>query len=142
MSERRERGPPPHTYDKAIKDPVYGEKWCAACLDDFTGKYTELGSWELVKDLPPGRKAIKGKWGFSIKLKPDKNLVACKLLLMLVSLSVLPARMGGGLLAGQYAASPSTACLPAVSWMGGGLLAGLYAAYSSTACVPAVSVSA
>ncbi len=62
--------------------------------------------------------------------------------MMLVSLSVLPAWMGGGLLAGPYAASPSTACLPAVSWMGGGLLAGLYSASSSTACVPAVSVSA
>ena len=61
---------------------------------------------------------------------------------MLVSLSVLRAWMGGGLLAGLYAASPSTACLPAVSWMGGGLLAGLYAAAPSTACVPAVSVSA
>ena len=61
---------------------------------------------------------------------------------MLVSLSVLRAWMGGGLLAGLYAASPSTACLPAVSWMGGGLLAGLYAASPSTACVPAVSVSA
>jgi hypothetical protein len=38
---------------------------------------------------------------------------------MLVSLSVLPAWMGGDLLAEPYAASPSTACLPAVSWMGG-----------------------
>ena len=45
--------------------------------------------------------------------------------------------MGGGLLAGLYAASPSTACLPAVSGIGGGLLAGLYAASPSTACVPA-----
>ncbi len=61
---------------------------------------------------------------------------------MMVSLSVLRAWMGGDLLAGLYAASPSTACLPAVSWMGGGLLAGLYAASPSTACVPAVPVSA
>ena len=64
----------PHTYDEAINDSVYGEKWRAACLDDFTGKYTNLGSWELVKDLPPGRKAIKGKWVFSVKLKPDKSI--------------------------------------------------------------------
>jgi hypothetical protein len=62
--------------------------------------------------------------------------------MMLVSLSVLRAWMGGGLLATLYAVSPSTACSPAISWMVGGLLAGLYAASPSTACVPAVSVSA
>ena len=44
-----------HTYDEAINDPVYGEKWRAACLYNFTGKYTDLGSWELIKDLSPGR---------------------------------------------------------------------------------------
>ena len=26
------------------------------------------------KDLLPGRKAIKGKWVFSVKLKPDKSI--------------------------------------------------------------------
>jgi hypothetical protein len=61
-------------YDEAINDPVYGEKWRAACFDDFTGKNTNLGLWELVKDLPPGRKAINGKWIFSVKLKPDKSI--------------------------------------------------------------------
>ena len=47
-----------------VNNPIYGKKWRAACLDNFTGKFTDLGSWELIKDLPPGRKAIKGKWVF------------------------------------------------------------------------------
>jgi hypothetical protein len=36
--------------------------------------YTDLFLLELVKDLPPGRKAIKGKWVFSVKLKPYKSV--------------------------------------------------------------------
>ena len=51
-------------------------------------------------------------------LSCTKKLRAAKRLrgyVMLVSLSVLRAWMGGGLLAGLYAASPSTACVPAVS---------------------------
>ena len=69
-----------YMYEKVVYDPVYGKKWRSACLESFTGKYTDLGLWELVRDLPPGRKAIKGKWVFSVKLKPDKLIEKFKAL--------------------------------------------------------------
>ena len=43
----------PHKYDEAVIDPIYGKKWRGACLDNFTGKYTDLGSWE--DEGPPAR---------------------------------------------------------------------------------------
>ena len=51
----------------------------------------------------------------SVLVVVEVGLVVEVVTMMLVSLSVLPAWMGGGLLAGLYAASPSTACVPAVS---------------------------
>jgi hypothetical protein len=57
-----------------VADPIYGDKWRAACDDDIRGKYTELKTWELVKAIPPGRKAIKGKWVFLVKYKSDGSV--------------------------------------------------------------------
>ena len=41
---------------------------------DYTGKYVNLKMWELVTELPPGRVIIKGKWIFSVKLRPDRSV--------------------------------------------------------------------
>ena len=45
----------PHTYDEAINDPVYGKKWRAACLDNFTGKYTDRPQLVGARQGPPAR---------------------------------------------------------------------------------------
>ena len=34
----------PRTYNEAVNDLVNGEKLRAACLNDYTGKYVNLGS--------------------------------------------------------------------------------------------------
>jgi transposase InsO family protein len=66
--------PIPRSFHEAVADPVYGDKWRAACDDDIRGKYTELKTWVLVKEIPPGRKAIKGKWVFVVKYKTDGSV--------------------------------------------------------------------
>jgi hypothetical protein len=55
-------------------DPIYGDKWLSACDNEIQGKYVELQTWELVKELPPGRKAIKGKWVFVVEYKRDGSV--------------------------------------------------------------------
>jgi len=65
---------PSRHHAEAVSDPVYGAKWRAACDDDIKGKYTILKTWELVESIPTGRRAIKGKWVFSVKYKPDGSI--------------------------------------------------------------------
>jgi hypothetical protein len=62
-------GPIPilRTFHEAVADPIYGDKWRAACDDDIRGKYTELKTWELVKAFPlPARpQGDQGQMGLS-----------------------------------------------------------------------------
>ena len=55
----------PSSYQEAILCDD-SDLWIAGIVDEFDS-LIENGTWELV-DLPPGRKAIEGKWVF--KLKP------------------------------------------------------------------------
>lgn len=66
--------PIPRTFHEAVNDPTYGDKWRAACDDDIHGKYKELKTWELIKQVPAGRKPIKGKWVFVVKYKADGSV--------------------------------------------------------------------
>ena len=40
--------------------------------------HTKLGTWELVKEVPPGRRVIKGKWVFVVKYNPDGSILKFK----------------------------------------------------------------
>ena len=42
--------------------------------DDFVGKSQDNGAWELVAELPPGKRAIKGKWVFRVFYKDDGSV--------------------------------------------------------------------
>lgn len=58
----------PRTYRQAMA-LADSDDWHAAMQAEYDG-LREQGTWELV-DLPPGRKAIKSKWVYKLKL--DKN---------------------------------------------------------------------
>jgi len=71
--------PIPRNHAEAVNGPVYGAKWRAACDNDIKGKYTILKTWELVESISTGRRAIKGKWVFSVKYKPDGSIEKLKM---------------------------------------------------------------
>ena len=63
----------PKDYWDAVNDPVYGEQWKAACIEEFNGKYVINQSWSFV-DLPAGQRAMKSKWVFSIEYNEDGSV--------------------------------------------------------------------
>ena len=48
-------------------------KWKAAMQEELDS-LERHGTYEHVKDLPPGRKAIGHKWVFKLKLNPDNSI--------------------------------------------------------------------
>ena len=66
--------PIPRSAEDAVKHPLYGKSWLAAMTDDFVGKSQDNGAWELVAKLPPGKRAIKGKWVFRVFYKDDGSV--------------------------------------------------------------------
>ena len=65
-------GRDPATYKEAM-EAADAEEWAEACKYEVDALFKN-DTWELV-DLPPGRKAIKSKWVF--KLKIDGRFRAC-----------------------------------------------------------------
>ena len=61
----------PKSYQEAIRSND-ANKWRAAMDDEFQS-LIDQGTWELV-DLPPGRKAIPGKWVYKIKYNNDETI--------------------------------------------------------------------
>jgi len=61
--------PIPQTYQQAINDPKYGNRWKAAVLEEIIS-LMENGTWEEVL-RPKDANTVDSKWVFTIKTKPD-----------------------------------------------------------------------
>ena len=70
--------PIPKSADEALNDPIFGDKWRESMMDDIHGKVEINKGWHLVKDLPPGRKAMKGKWVFKVLYNDDGSVARFK----------------------------------------------------------------
>ncbi|RJE22712.1 hypothetical protein PHISCL_04928 [Aspergillus sclerotialis] len=61
----------PSSYEEAIRSPE-AENWKRAMdaeIEDLIKRHT----WNLV-DLPPGRKAIQGRWVYRVKIGHDNKI--------------------------------------------------------------------
>ena len=63
--------PVPKTYEEALKSPN-AKEWRAVMDAEFESLISN-DTWEL-QPFPPGRQAIKCKWVFAYKTKPDGSL--------------------------------------------------------------------
>jgi len=70
--------PIPKSPEDALNDPIFGDKWRASMIDDIHGKVEINKGWHLVKELPPGRKAMKGKWVFKVLYHDDGSVARFK----------------------------------------------------------------
>jgi hypothetical protein len=61
--------PIPQTYQQAINDPNYGNRWKAAVLEEILS-LMENGTWEEVL-RPKDANMVDSKWVFTVKTKPD-----------------------------------------------------------------------
>jgi hypothetical protein len=75
------------TYKEALESPL-AHKWKEACDDKFDSLLTNH-TWRLT-NLPAGRKAIKCKWVFALKTKPDGSLEHFKARLVAKGCSQIP----------------------------------------------------
>ena len=68
--------PIPRTYTEALADRIYHDRWREAMIEEIKGKYEINKSWDLVtaKDLPKGRKPMKGKWVFKVEYNDDGSV--------------------------------------------------------------------
>lgn len=62
----------PKTYDKAINDPISGNRWREA-IDEELWNLDSHQTWSYTA-LPSGRKAIGCKWVFRVKYHPDGSI--------------------------------------------------------------------
>lgn len=62
--------PIPTTYNQAVSDPEYGEKWKQAVQEEISS-LVENGTWEEYI-LPKGGNLVSTKWVFTIKTKDNK----------------------------------------------------------------------
>ena len=63
--------PVPKSYNEALQGP-FASQWKAAMDEEFHSLITNK-TWRLT-NLPPGRKAIRCKWVYALKTKPDGSL--------------------------------------------------------------------
>ena len=66
--------PEPKSVEEALADPVYGDKWREACIEEIRGKYETNRAWDLVKSLPNGTKSMKGTWVFKVIYNSDGSV--------------------------------------------------------------------
>ena len=79
--------PVPKSYKEAIESP-YATQWRAAMDEEFNILITNK-TWRLTT-LPPGRKAIRCKWVYALKTKPDGSLDRFKARLVAKGCSQIP----------------------------------------------------
>lgn len=79
--------PVPKTYKKALQSP-FASQWQAAMDEEFDSLITNK-TWRLT-NLPPGRKAIRCKWVYALKTKPDGSLDRFKARLVAKGFSQIP----------------------------------------------------
>ena len=77
----------PKTYKEAMESPL-AHKWKEVCDEEFDSLLTNH-TWRLTH-LPEGRKAIKCKWVFALKTKPDGSLDRFKARLVAKGCSQIP----------------------------------------------------
>jgi transposase InsO family protein len=63
--------PIPKSVQQALSDPIYGQKWREACLEEIRGKYEINRAWEIVTTVPSGNRVMKGKWIFKVEYNLD-----------------------------------------------------------------------
>ena len=66
--------PIPRSAKEALADPIFGKRWKEAMIEEIKGKYETNEAWEYVDKLPPGRKAMKGKWVFKVEYNGDGSV--------------------------------------------------------------------
>ena len=79
--------PVPKTYKEALQSP-FASQWQAAMDEEFDSLITNK-TWRLT-NLPPGRKAIRCKWVYALKTKPDGSLDRFKARLVAKGRSQIP----------------------------------------------------
>jgi len=79
--------PVPKTYKEALQGP-FASQWQAAMDEEFHSLITNK-TWRLTR-LPPGRKAIRCKWVYALKTKPDGSLDRFKARLVAKGCSQIP----------------------------------------------------
>ena len=77
----------PKTYKETIHGP-FATQWKAAMDEEFHSLITNK-TWRLT-NLPPGRKAIRCKWVYALKTKPDGSLDRFKARLVAKGCSQIP----------------------------------------------------
>ena len=63
--------PIPKSVQQALSDPIYGQKWREACLEEIRGEYEINRAWEIVTTAPSGNRVMNGKWVFKVEYKED-----------------------------------------------------------------------
>ena len=79
--------PVPKTYKEALQGP-FASQWQATMDEEFHSLITDK-TWRLT-NLPPGRKAIRCKWVYVLKTKPDGSLDRFKARLVAKGCSQIP----------------------------------------------------
>ena len=79
--------PVPKSYKEALQSPC-ATQWRAAMDEEFNSLITNK-TWRLTT-LPPGRKAIRCKWVYALKTKPDGSLDRFKARLVAKGCSQIP----------------------------------------------------
>jgi hypothetical protein len=77
----------PKTYHEAVIGP-FAKQWIQAMDEEFDSLLTNE-TWQLTP-LPAGRKAIKCKWVYALKTKPDGSLERFKARLVAKGCSQIP----------------------------------------------------
>ena len=79
--------PVPKSYKEALQSP-FATQWKAAMDEEFHSLILNK-TWRLT-NLPPGRKAIRCKWVYALKTKPDGSLDRFKARLVAKGCSQIP----------------------------------------------------
>ena len=67
----------PKTYEDAVKGNSDAKKWQEAMKDEYRS-LMENKTWILVPGCPPGRKALRGKWVYTLKRGPAGEITRYK----------------------------------------------------------------
>src|SRR5271169_164688 len=66
----------PSLYTEALASPD-AEQWLEAMASELDS-LAKNGTWETVKEIPPGQKALGSKWVFKIKRNPNGTIARYK----------------------------------------------------------------